>query len=106
MEEYLVEPHPARYMIEAFETCDGEGELAAALHPEDGTARPHTVNSWNPGYRRALEAFQEETGVGGVLNTSFNMHGYPIAGTPELALWTFENSQLDAVALGDYLVMK
>ncbi len=104
--EYLVNPHPARYMIEAFGTTDQASELAAALHPQDATARPQMVNSWNPGYRQAMEAFQEETGVGGVLNTSLNLHGYPIVGTPDLALWTFENSRLDALALGSYLVTK
>ncbi len=106
MDQYLVDPRPARYMIEAFDTTPQADDLTAALHPQDGTARPQTVNAWDPGYRRALEAFQEETGVGGVLNTSFNLHGYPIVGTPGRALWTFENSQLDAVALGNYLVTK
>ncbi len=104
--EYLVEGRPARYMIEAFDTTERAHELAAALHPQDGTARPQTVNAWNPGYRRAIESFQTETGVGGVLNTSFNLHGYPIVGTPDVALWTFENSALDALAIGNYLVTK
>ena len=106
MGDYLSEARPARYMIEAFDTTNRATELAASLHPQDGSARPQTVNSWNLGFRAALETFQEETGVGGVLNTSFNLHGYPIVGSPELALWTFENSQLDALALADYLVSK
>jgi carbamoyltransferase len=93
-------------MIEAFDTTNQASELAAALHPQDESARPQTVNSWNVGYREILETFQEATGVGGVLNTSFNLHGYPIVGSPELALWTLENSQLDALALGDYFVSK
>ena len=106
MDDYLVDARPARYMIEAFDTTERASELAAALHPQDLTARPQTVNAWNPGYRRVLETFQQETGVGGVLNTSFNLHGYPIVGTPELAMWTFDNSALDALALGDYLLEK
>lgn len=106
MDEYLVNPRPARYMIEAFDTTDRATDLVAALHPQDETARPQTINSWNPGYRRALESFQDHTGVGGVLNTSFNLHGYPIVGTPTLALWTFQNSALDALALGDYLISR
>ena len=106
MGDYLVEPRPARYMIEAFDTTPKGVELAAALHPQDGTARPQTVNSWNPGYRKILETFQEQTGVGGLLNTSFNLHGYPIVGTPDLALWTFEGSALDALAIGNYLVSR
>jgi len=106
MDDYLVDARPARYMIEAFDTTDRASELSAALHTQDLTARPQTLNAWNPGYRRVLETFQQETGVGGVLNTSFNLHGYPIVGTPDLAMWTFENSALDALALGNYLLVK
>jgi carbamoyltransferase len=106
MDDYLANARPARYMIEAFDTKDQASELAAAIHPQDASARPQTVNGWNSGWRASIAAFQESTGVGGVLNTSFNLHGYPIVGTPEIALWTFENSQLDALALGDYLVAK
>ena len=40
------------------------------------------------------------------LNTSFNLHGYPIAGTPEIAIWTFEKSGLDGLAIGNWLVKK
>jgi len=106
MADYLVGARPARYMIEAFDTTDEGRDLAAALHPQDGTARPQTVNAWNPGYREIIESFQTVTGVGGILNTSFNLHGYPIVGTPDLALWTFQNSALDALAIGGYLITK
>ena len=106
VDEYLVDARPARYMIEAFDTTERAESLAAALHPQDRTARPQTVNSWNPGYRRAIEAFREETGIGGVLNTSFNLHGFPIVGPPDVAISTFENSQLDALALGNYLITR
>ncbi len=106
VDEYLVNARPARYMIEAFDTTPKAESLAAALHPQDRTARPQTVNSWNPGYRNAIEAFRDETGIGGILNTSFNLHGFPIVGTPDVAISTFENSQLDALALGNYLITR
>jgi carbamoyltransferase len=61
---------------------------------------------WNGHYYNIIKRFEELTGVGAILNTSFNLHGYPIVGTPELALWTFENSKLDGLILGDYLVTK
>jgi carbamoyltransferase len=41
-----------------------------------------------------------------VLNTSFNLHGFPIVGTPEVAIDTLKKSQLDALALGPFLVMR
>ena len=106
MSEYIVDGRPAWYMIEAFDTTPEADEIAAGLHPYDRTARPQTVNDWNPDYRKVLEEFEKITGVGGLLNTSFNIHGYPIVGTPETAIWTFENSGLDGVALGNYLISR
>ncbi len=105
-EDYLVAPRRAPYMIEAFETKPRADEIIAGLHPFDRTARPQTVNGWDPGWRRILEGFQQRTGVGGILNTSFNLHGYPVVGSPAAAVWTFENSALDGMALGNWLVMR
>jgi carbamoyltransferase len=53
-----------------------------------------------------MEAFREKTGVGGLLNTSFNIHGYPMVCDPKQALWTLENSELDGLALGNYYVTR
>jgi carbamoyltransferase len=104
--DYLLEYKPSPYMIEAFDTTDKAQEIIAGLHPMDQTARPQTVNEWNPGYRRLIAGFHHITGVGGVLNTSFNLHGYPIVGTPEIALNTLNNSDLDGLAIGNWLILK
>lgn len=106
MNEYLVNAKPARYMILSFDTTEKREEIIAAIHPRDFTCRPQTLNEWNPRYRKVLESFEKITGVGGLLNTIFNLHGYPIVGTPELPIWTFENSKLDALAIGNYLVIR
>lgn len=106
MHDYLINPIPARYMLLSFNTTKKRDEIVAAIHPRDKTTRPQTLNEWNPGYRRVLETFEEHTGVGGLLNTSFNLHGYPIVCTPEQAIWTMENSKLDAMALGNYLISR
>lgn len=95
------------YMIEAFDTTpEGAERLVAGTHPFDQTIRPQVVNGLNPGYHDVIAAFRDRTGVGGLLNTSFNLHGYPIVGTPEVALETLKNSELDALALGAFLVTK
>ena len=106
MHLYLVNPRPARYMILAFDTTEKRNEIIATIHPKDHTCRPQTLNEWNPSYRKVLETFREITGVSAVLNTSFNLHGYPIVGTPQQAIWTYKNSKLDALAIGNYLVMR
>ncbi|HLI47007.1 MAG TPA: carbamoyltransferase C-terminal domain-containing protein [Geobacterales bacterium] len=106
IDEYLIDARPARYMILAFDTTEKRDEIIAAIHPQDFTARPQTLNDWNEGYRKILKEFENITGVGGILNTSFNLHGYPIVGTPELAIWTLKNSGLEYLAIGSYLVRK
>ena len=103
---YLINGRPARYMIEAFSTTEHGEDIIAGTHPFDRTARPQTVNDWNPGWRKIIEKFKEKTGVGGILNTSFNLHGFPIVGSPEVALDTFENSALDGLAIGDWLIIR
>jgi len=46
-----------------------------------------------------IKTFEEITGIASVLNTSFNLHGYPMVDSPEVALWTLENSRLDGLLL-------
>jgi carbamoyltransferase len=95
------------YMIEAFDTMPlAEQSIIAGMHPMDRTVRPQLVNDTNPGYRDIIREFRNLTGVGGILNTSFNLHGFPIVGTPEVALDTLVRSDLDALALGPFLVTK
>jgi carbamoyltransferase len=108
--DYLTVDEFAPYMIMAFDTVaskDGKNEIPAVVHPYDNTCRPQTVReSWNKSYYNLMEAFESMSGIGAVLNTSFNLHGFPMVGTPEMAIWTFSNSKLDALVLGNYLISK
>ena len=97
------------YMVMAFPSKPLAVEhFKGALHPYDYTGRPQMVKEdWNPEYYRVLKSFENESGdVGGVLNTSFNIHGEAIVRTPSDALNTFLNSGLDGLAIGDYYVKK
>jgi carbamoyltransferase len=97
----------AFWMIDAFHTTpEAQGDLIAGTHPYDMTVRPQIVNELNPTYRDIIRAFKQRTGVGSVLNTSFNLHGSPVVGTPKDALYTLENSALDALAMGPFLVSR
>jgi carbamoyltransferase len=107
--EYLVNKKniEAPYMIMAFDTTERRSDLPAALHPYDLTARPQVVTrEMNPDYYRLIDEFRRRTGRGAVLNTSFNLHGYPIVDSPEDALDVLERSGLRCLALGNYLVRK
>lgn len=107
--DYIVNPKQvaAPYMILSFDTTERVAELAAAIHPYDRSARPQIVTrEWNPGYHHLISEFQRHTGRGAILNTSFNLHGFPIANTPEDALEVLKNSGLDHLLLGHFLVHK
>ena len=82
-------------------------EIIAALHPYDLTSRPQMVKKEiNPEYHAVISHFEKLTGIGGILNTSFNLHGEPNVETPLDALRTFEHSGLPCVAVGNYLIEK
>ena len=40
------------------------------------------------------------------MNTSFNLHGFPLVSGLEQAVNTFKNSELKYLSLGDFLVSK
>lgn len=109
-EKYLVNPKRFKfpYMTVASETTkEGRKKLAAAIHPADLTARPQIVTrESNERYYRLISAFKDITGVGGLLNTSLNLHGYPIVRTAEEAYLVLENSDLDGMILDKYLVLR
>jgi carbamoyltransferase len=109
-DEYLVNPKglDSPYMMLAMATQpEARQALAAAIHPQDGTARPQILEeSWNPEYHRVIREFERRTGVGAVLNTSFNLHGEPVVCTAADAVDTFERSGLPHLAIGHWLISK
>ncbi len=108
--DYLVNPKgfASPYMMLAFPTNPKRrDEIVAALHPQDGTARAHIVDeSWNPGYHRVIREFERRTGIGAVLNTSYNLHGEPLVCSAADAIDTFERSGLPHLALGRWIISK
>ncbi len=98
------------YMLLACDLSDDRfSQVIPAVVQENGsthrsTARLHRVRRGDdPLYHHLLEEMRGLTGVGAVLNTSFNI-SEPIVGTPAQALRTFTASGMDALALGPYLV--
>ena len=100
--------HFAPYMIITMDPKVDSSKFRAATHPQDHTIRPQVVKEdWNPGYYKLIELFERKTGrSSGVLNTSFNLHGFPIVSSPNDAMTVFEKSGLRHLALGDYLLSK
>ena len=107
IDDYLINGRIAPYMVLAFDTTEKRNDLIAAIHPYDFTCRPQTVNStYNEAYEKVIQTFEAKTGNGAILNTSFNLHGDAIVWDPEAALHTFQNSDLDVLAIGNYLLKK
>ncbi|MDV7394433.1 carbamoyltransferase C-terminal domain-containing protein, partial [Arthrospira platensis SPKY1] len=73
----------------------------------DLSARIQTVNRHtNPRYHALISAFKHLTGMGLVVNTSFNVRGEPIVCTPEDAYRCFMRTEMDVLVLGDWLLHK
>ena len=98
----------ARFMAVGFDSTPlAKEHIPAGLHPFDKTARPQIVHkSDNPSYHSLIKAFEKITGVGALMNTSFNIHGEPIVGTPEDAVDTFLRCGLHHLLIGSWLVSK
>jgi carbamoyltransferase len=81
-------------------------ERLPAITHVDGTGRLQSVSKdSNPLYHRLISAVKRRTGVGAVLNTSFN-ENEPVVDTPEQALACFLRTDMDALCLGDTLLLK
>jgi len=81
-------------------------QLPAITHV-DYSARVQTVHAHtNPRYHALLKAFERRTGCGVLVNTSFNVRGEPIVGTPEDAYRCFMRTEIDYLVLENFLLAK
>jgi len=79
-------------------------KLLAVTHV-DGTARIQSVTPFNPIYR-LLKEYENHSGYPILLNTSFNVKDRTIVLTPQDAMDTFLNTEMDILVLGNYLIRK
>jgi len=97
--------------------ADPAGEMRERIHRirsdvpaithVDYSARIQTVNrEINPLYYGIIKAFEDLTGCGMVINTSFNVRGEPIVCTPEDAYRCFMRTEMDYLILGSHLLDK
>jgi carbamoyltransferase len=81
-------------------------DLPAITHV-DYSARVQTVHEdTNPRYYRLLKAFEQQTGCGVLVNTSFNVRGEPIVCTPEDAYRCFMRTEMDYLVVENFLLAK
>lgn len=79
--------------------------IPAAVHV-DGTARLQTVEEHsNPLFYKLLKCFYAQTGVPALINTSFN-ENEPVVNTPQEALSCYLRTEMDALVLGRYMIIR
>jgi len=81
--------------------------IPGALHPFDRTSRPHIVyKKYNKDYFNLILEFKKISGVGCLLNTSFNVHGEPIVNSPKDAIKTLLKTNLKYLLIDNFLISK
>lgn len=80
-----------------------ERSTLPAITHIDLSARIQTVHrETNERYYALIEAFKKKTGVGVIVNTSFNVRGEPIVCNPEDAYRCFMRTEMDYLVMGNY----
>jgi len=104
--EWFEQAHPSPFMTMAYAVKNEKRDKIPAPTHVDGTGRLQTVTATaNPRYWNLIRAFEAQTGVPVVLNTSFN-DNEPIVCRPQEAIDCFERTQMDALVLGDFLITR
>jgi len=109
-EDYLITHNNINYYhmsVGAHTTAEGKKNLKAGLHPSDLTARPNIVNEQtNKEYYALIKAFEKKTGTGALLNTSLNVHGFPIVRNEHEAMYVLDNTDIDGMIIDNYFFLK
>lgn len=96
---------PARFMTITFNCTPLMRRQSPGVVHVDGTARPQLIDpDTAPDFDRTLRAYHQLTGIPSLINTSFNMHEEPIVCTPDDAVRSFQEGNLDFLALGNWLI--
>jgi carbamoyltransferase len=98
---------PAEQQLFGIEKLNVPRSSLPAVTHVDYSARIQTVHrETNPRYHALLTAFHRRTGCPVLVNTSFNVRGEPIVGTPEDAFRCFMGTEIDALAIGNCFLRK
>lgn len=100
----LAEPDLARAGIDKLRT---QRSVVPAITHVDYSARVQTVDRGrHPRYWLLLKKFEAQTGSPVIINTSFNVRGEPIVCSPEHAYRCFMATNMDALVLEDFVLLK
>jgi carbamoyltransferase len=98
--------HYSPFMNFCFQVKKNKREQLAAIVHKDNSCRVQTVSAINGRYYRLIKAYYSKTGIGCILNTSFNLKGEPIVETPRQAIEDFLKTPMDCLIINNYLITK
>lgn len=105
--KYLENPYPSPFMILSSRIKKERWKEIPSVVHIDGTTRPQTVRKKdNPKYHKLIKEFEKIKGTPVLLNTSFNDRGEPIVCSPKDSLSSFKRTNLDYLAIGNFLIKK
>ncbi|MHB0956053.1 MAG: carbamoyltransferase family protein [Pirellulaceae bacterium] len=105
-EERRVKDHATSELC-GLELRNAVRSVVPAITHVDYSARVQTVDQQrNPAYYRLLKAFERKTGCPVIINTSFNIRGEPIVCSPSEAYRCFLATNMDALVIENYLLIK
>jgi carbamoyltransferase len=91
--------------VQGFELLKEKRSALPAITHVDYSARIQTVNEPdNPLLYELLLKFEQATGSGVLVNTSFNVRGEPIVCTPDDAYRCFVNTEMDYLIMGSFII--
>ncbi|SEA96968.1 carbamoyltransferase [Pseudobutyrivibrio sp. ACV-2] len=102
------ESRKLEYMLYAVQVLpEYQGKLRGVIHV-DGTCRFQSVSDTKElhSYYELIKHFKDKTGVPGVINTSYNSSGMPIASSRDDVIKAFDSLDLDALCLGDEVIIR
>jgi carbamoyltransferase len=95
----------AKFMTIAFNVSKKFAKECPAVTHIDNTARPQIIHKEdNPSYYKIIDEYRKLSKIATLVNTSFNMHEWPIVCSPKDAIKSFQGGKLDYLAMGNFLL--
>ncbi len=106
-EEYFEIDRESPYMLFVPLVRENKRDVIKAVTHIDNTGRLQTLTQErNPHFYDIVNSFYKKTGIPILLNTSFNIANEPVVETPQDAIETFLKTDIDALLLSKYLLVK
>ena len=106
-DKYLINPKNTEspHMTVGFETTNLGYKNEACVTLLTKLLKQILEKKHNPQLYELISEFHKLTGVAALLNTSFNLHGFPIVNTSEQAISVLIKSDLDGLLLNNFFIL-